>query len=435
MIKQVINFITLGIWQKPEDEYNSKYSRWATRQIKLFILTIKGFGEHDILIRSAALTFYTLMSIVPIAALIFAVVKGFGMESNFKVDLLMTFPEYQPIIEKILTFATDLLNHTQGGVLASVGFITLIWAVIKVFGNIERAFNHIWEVKKQRSITRKVSDYITVIFIAPMLWIISNSLAILIKAELSIYTGHTITEVLYWIGSIVSMWLMFTFIYYVMPNTKVKVTGALMAGIIAGTVFQLFQIAYIFLQSHVTSYNATYGSLAALPLFLIWLQSSWQILLSGAELSFAYQNMSRYEQERESTHISYDNRTKVMIASMLTIVRNFINGNGATSAEAVAEDLDLPGRIVRDVIFTLEEAGQLLPVKNDIDEKVTLYAPAKDIHKTTIFDIINSIELNSDTNFKISHITPQMDSVCDQMDKIRDNSYTSTDNIRLMDLI
>ncbi len=435
MIKHIINFITLGIWQKPEDEYNSKYMRWATRQIKLFILTIKGFGEHDILIRSAALTFYTLMSIVPIAALIFAVVKGFGMESNFKYDLLMTFPEYEPIIEKVLTFATDLLNHTQGGVLASVGFITLIWAVIKVFGNIERAFNHIWEVKKQRSITRKVSDYITVIFIAPMLWIISNSLTILIKTELSIYTGHAITETLYWIGSIVSMWLMFTFIYYVMPNTKVKVIGALTAGIIAGTVFQIFQIAYIFLQSHVTSYNATYGSLAALPLFLIWLQSSWQILLSGAELSFAYQNMSRYEQERESTHISYDNRNKVMIASMLTIVRNFMNDKGATSAETIAEELDLPGRIVRDVIFTLEEAGQVLPVKNDIDEKIMLYIPAKDIHRTTIFDVINSVELNSDTNFRISHITPQMDSVCDQMDKMRNNTYNSNDNIRLMDLV
>lgn len=435
MIRKFIDFISVGIWTKPEEEYKSKRAKWAIRQVKVLILTAKGYGEHDIVVRSAALTFYTLMSIVPIAALIFGIVKGFGMERNLENDLLSQFPQYSTLITNIIEFANNLLMRTKGGLIASVGFVVLLWAVMKVFGNIERAFNHIWEVRKQRSLARKFSDYITVVFIAPILWLISNSLTLLIKSKLNEFSAvQGWLEVLYVFASLLSLWLMFTFIYFVMPNTKVKIGGAFMAGILAGTVFQIFQTAYIYAQTQMSAYNAIYGSFAALPLFLIWLQASWQILLFGAELSFAYQNVAKYEQERESMHINYDHRRKITIASMVSLIRNFVNNKGGSRPEEIAEELNLPVRIIRDVLFDLESAGILLSVMNERDEKITMYVPAKDIHTITISMILNNVEDFGEYNFKLTS-SPQMDKVNKLLDSIKEEIQHLQLNVKIIDLI
>ena len=169
MIKRIIEFITEGIWQTKENDYKSRKMRWAVRQFKVVIFMARGLGEHNLAVRSAALTFYTLMSIVPIAALVFGVIKGFGMENSFNEYLYREYPQYTLIIDQIIDFANNMLIRARGGVIASVGFVVLLWSVMKVFGNVESAFNNIWEVRKARSITRKFSDYMAVVFVAPIL--------------------------------------------------------------------------------------------------------------------------------------------------------------------------------------------------------------------------------------------------------------------------
>ncbi len=433
MVKKAIEFITNGIWNKKEEEYRSGRVRWGVRQIKIIIYMVKGFGEHNMVLTSAALTFYTLMSIVPLAAMIFGVVKGFGVDTSFQDYLYAKFPEYREIIDNVLAFANNLLLRTKGGIIASVGFVTLVWAVMRVFGNVEDAFNNIWEVRKSRSLARKFSDYLAVVFVAPILFIISNSLAIYIKTQISNYSSSVIVELLYGLVSVVVIWIMFTFIYCVMPNTRVKLRSGIQAGIIAGTVFQLFQVGYVYAQTWMTSYNAIYGSFAALPLFLIWVQSSWQILLFGAELSFAYQNISKYEQERESMKMSYDHRRKVMVASMLVAIRHFVEGRGAVTTEIIASELNMPLRIVRDVVFDLESAGLLSAVQNTQDERVNLYIPARDIHKITIRDVTDSVELRGESDFDFSS-NHQLRRISQMLDKARSESHSSPDNILLMEI-
>ncbi len=435
MIKRIIDFITNDIWQKKESEFGSRKVRWGIRQLKILIFTARGVSEHGLIIRSAALTFYTLMSIVPIAALIFGVVKGFGMETNFNEYLYMQFPQYSTLIDNVIEFANKLLLRTRGGVVASVGFVVLLWSVMKVFGNIESAFNYIWEVRKPRSLARKFSDYITVVFVAPILWIISNSLAIYVRTHLAELSDSGALDVLFSFVSLISMWLLFAFIYYVMPNTRVKIVGALIAGVIAGTVFQIFQVAYVYIQTQVSSYNAIYGSFAALPLFLIWLQSSWQILLFGAELSFAYQNVSRYEQEREAMHMSVDQRRKVMVAAMLTIVRHFMDNRGPVNSEDVASELDLPVRTVRDVVFALEKAGLVVSVRSDADEKVNLYTPARDVHELTVYDVVSAVECSGSSSAININATAEAARVSGVIDRLQQTAFESPENVRLTDLI
>ncbi len=426
-------FFTHGIWTKQEHEYRSSKVRWGVRQLKILIYMVRGFGEHDIMIRSAALTFYTLMSVVPIAALIFGIMKGFGMETNLNAYLYSEFPQYTPMIDQVLDFANNLLIRTKGGVIASVGFVVLLWAVMRVFGNIESAFNHIWEVRRERSIARKFSDYMAVVFVAPILWLISNSMSLALRSRLSLYASSIFIDILYALASVVVIWLMFAFVYRVMPNTKVKMRSAVMAGIIAGTAFQIFQVVYVWVQTSVTSYNAIYGSFAALPLFLIWAQTSWQILLTGAELSFAYQNINRYEQERQASRMSYDQRRKVLVAVMMVTIRHFMAKSGAVSSEEVAAELGLPVRIVRDVIFDLEKAGLLSAVQNDHDEKVNTYIPARDVHTITLWDVVNSVEESGLTHVDLTECS-DLDKVRRLMERVKLEVKESPQNVLLMEL-
>lgn len=434
MVKNISEFIKNGIWQKKDYEYKSRNLRWAARQFKVFIMTTRGFGEHDLIIRSAALTFYTLMSLVPIAALIFGVVKGFGLDIHFVNYLYMEFPQYSTIIDSVYSFANNMLLKTKGGVIVAIGFVVLIWAVMRVFGNIEGAFNHIWEVHKSRGITRKLSDYIAVIFVAPILWVFSNSVSIYIKSQIESYTKSALIEVLYALASLLAIWIMFSFIYRIMPNTKVKLKSAIMAGIVAGTFFQIFQVAYLYIQSEVSAYNAIYGSFAALPLFLIWLQTSWQILLFGAELSFAYQNIKKYEQEREVQHMSYDIRRKVMVGVMLMIIKHFVRNEGAVTSEYVANELNLPVRIVRDVIFDMERADLLCAVRSNYDDKVNMYIPARDIHTITVMDVIQRVERHGKAQIEFSE-SAEMEQICTVIDKIMSDETISPTNVVLMDII
>lgn len=434
MIKRAIEFITHDIWQRKDSEPGKK-EPWFIRPFRIIIYTVRGMGEHNIAVRAAALTFFTLMSIVPVAALIFGIVKGFGLEEYLDDYLYSTLPQYTDIIDNVLEFANNMLMRAKGGIVASFGFIVLFWAVIQVFSNAEKAFNNIWEIKKQRSLARKFSDYVAVVVVAPILWLISSGLVSYVRKSLEAFSGAWLIDIVFGLLSLVVLWLMFAFVYYVMPNTRVKFKGALIAGVLAGTAFHLFQIGYVFVQSNITKYNVVYGSFAALPLFLIWLQASWIILLFGAELSFAYQNISQYEQERASLHMSYDRRRKVMLAAMVIIIRHFLENKGPVDSEQVAEELDVPVRIVRDVIFDLEKSGLVASVKKQEDERINYFVPGRDAHEIKVCDVIGGVESNTSLNayFKYEG-NDNLGKVSEIIDKMKRLAADSPYNIYLTEL-
>lgn len=432
LLKRIIQYITHDIWVKKEHEYKSRKIRWAVRQIKVIIFTAQGFGQHEILVRSAALTFYTLMSLVPIAAMVFGIAKGFGLETRLNEYLYGKFPQYSVLIDQIIDFANALLQRTKGGLIASVGLVVLFWSVLKVFGNIENAFNNIWEVHRSRSFARKFSDYTTVVVVTPILGVISSGLGVQLQSQLQHFTSSAVVQILLGFVSVVMIWLMFAFVYLVMPNTKVKLRNAVIAGVIAGTAFQIFQLAYIYIQSRLTSYNAIYGSFAAVPLFLIWMQSSWQIVLFGAELSFAYQNIQKFEYEKQAREMSYEYHKKALVVVMYQIVNHFINKSGAVSSETIAGALNLPLRVVRDAIYDLEKVGLIASIVSK-EDKVSLYVPARDVHTLRVYDVVHQVEAAGQASFDTqqSNEFQWADSVLNRLERV---VAESDDNVLLKDL-
>jgi len=432
-LKKLWVYFTDTIFKLDLREWHNPVARWLVRQYRLWFYTARGLVEHGTMVRSAALTYYTLMSLVPIIAVVFAIVKGFGLADRLIDNLYGLFPQNPEIIDYVVGFAERALARTQGGIVAAVALLMLFWAVIKVFSSIENAFNNIWEVKVERSIARQYTDYIAVVLIVPILWIVANAVGNYAQ-ELFGMDGRWYHTLLMRSASLLVFWVMFTLLYLIIPNAKVRIGSAMMAGIVAGTFFLLFQWGYIYLQRWMTSYNAIYGSFVALPLLLIWLQTSWQILLFGGELSFAYQNISRFGEERESLLVSYDQRRKILLATMVLVVRNFRDKGGAYPADAIRERLGLPTRIVNDVLFQLVQAGQLIAVHDGDDEREVAYMPAHEISKLTVYGILEAVEHCGQMHFDFA-MTPDLARVDCELERLKEGARESQENVRLVDLL
>ena len=434
-ISDLVTFLTEGIFRLRLEQIHNPFLRWAARQYKLLFYTVQGLSTHGTMVRSAAMTFYTLISIVPIVALIFAVLKGFGMTDDLVQNLYGLLPQMPEVVDYVVDFAQNTLARTQGGWVAAISLVTLFWAVIRVFGSIEDAFNNIWEVKNTRSMARKYSDYITVVVLAPILWIVATSFATYTRQIFGVDDSMWL-KVGSEIGSMAIVWLMFTFIYIIIPNTKVQFSAALMAGIIAGSIFLGFQWGYLYLQKWMTSYNAIYGSFAALPLFLLWMQTSWEILLLGGELSFAYQNEKRFEEERQSLMSSHDCRRKLMVGIMTIVVEWMRQGRGPIPVAELRERMEIPTRILSNLLFSLTRAGMLGEVHISNKEYDVAYVPTRDISTLRVYDIIEAVEREGlDFEQVEMERSTQIVSCATTVDLLKSLARKSEENKLIIDLI
>ncbi|HJO94870.1 MAG TPA: YihY/virulence factor BrkB family protein [Victivallales bacterium] len=433
MFSKLYKFIDKEIWEISHRDL-SKRKLLLLRQFKILVLTIKGFRKNTCYLRASALTYYTIFSIVPLFALAFAVCKGFGLDDKLQVELYSKFQGNEEALSKILVFTNNLLAKTKGGVIAGIGIIILLWTIIKLFSNIEHSFNAIWGIKKTRTPLRKVTDYLSMAFICPFLLIVSGGLTVFFTSHVlnHVYAPTIVNVVFSSLSSYVIIWILFAFIYKFMPNCKVEFKAAIIPGIIAGTIFCLMQLAYYDLQIGVSKYNAIYGSFAALPLFLLWIQLSWLVVLFGAELSFTYQNILYYEYEYSISNIS--ERLKKLVALRITtlIVKNFINDIAPYTDVQISRNLEIPIRLTREILYELVNSGTISEIATK-EEKVKTFQPAHCVDKYNISYVIKSMELNKKNKIHIveSHELKKISETLDSFDKI----LSKTDsNILLKDI-
>jgi membrane protein len=293
--------------------------------------------------------------------------------------------------------------------MAGVGVIVLFWSVMSLLNHIESSFNHIWQIRSSRQWYRKFTDYITIMLIAPVFIILSSSITIFISTNLADYmTKAPILEVFKPLVSFLVKfapffltWFALTVLFIIMPNAKVKFGPAIISGIIAGTILQFLQWLYLDLQFGILKLSAIYGSFAFFPLFILWLQSSWIVVLLGAEISFANQNVSRYEFESESLNISSYHKRALMLMIMQMIIRNFAVGEKPISAELISQTLKIPVRLSRDILQDLT-AVKLVSVIHENEQKERLYQPALDINKLTVSFVFSRLDKKGNDNITVS---------------------------------
>jgi membrane protein len=390
--------INYAIWHTPLSEI-SKGKTFLFKQLRIILLAARGFSNDKVQLRASALTFYTLLSVIPVAAIAFAIAKGFGLDQNLEELITNKFEAHQEVLKWLLQNAQNALKETRGGYIAGVGMIILVWSVMSLLEHIESSFNHIWQIKSSRPWYRKFTDYITIMLIAPVFIILSSSITVFISTELTDFMLKApildffkpLISFLFRFAPYFLSWIILTILFMIMPNAKVKLVPALISGIIAGTILQVLQWLYIDLQFGITKLSAIYGSFAAVPLFIVWLQSSWIVVLLGAELTFANQNVSRYEFESEALNISNYQKRALILMIMQMIIRNFSLGEKPISAEHIAVTLKIPVRLARDILQDLSTAN-LVSIIHENEQKERLYQPALDIYKLTISFVFSCLD-------------------------------------------
>ena len=397
-ISKIISFIKTDIWRMSLKNLPRTKS-FFIKQLRIVLLVIRGFDENKCMLRASSLTFYSLLSIVPIAAMAFGIAKGFGVEKLLEKQLMEKLPGQEEVLIQIITFAHSLLENTKGGMIAGIGVALLFWAAIKLLGHIESAFNDIWEIKESRTFGRKISDYLSIMLICPILVIMSSSATVFLITQFTLITEKVallgmFSPIIFFILDLLPyclIWVLFTITYILMPHTKVNIRSGLLAGIVAGTIYQIVQLVYINFQVIIAKYNAIYGSFAALPLFLMWLQLSWLIVLFGAEISFAQQNVDTYEFEPDCQRINSFFKRLLSLQIAHILIKNFSEGKKPLTAAEISHTLEIPIRLVRQILHELVESGTFSDT-NTGEYKDLAYQPARDINLLTIKYIIEALE-------------------------------------------
>jgi len=435
---QVKHFVTDEVWSVRLDDYPKNLAT-LLKYLRVILVSLRRFGEDKVQLRASALTYYTLLATVPILAMGFAIAKGFGYDKEMEQKLVDNFKGGEEVLTWLIDFAHSALDTAKGGIIAGVGLVILFWSVMNMLGNIEDSFNDIWKVKHKRSYVRKFTNYLSFMLIAPVFIILAGSGNMYMASKLSsIASSIEIVNLspfvifLMKLFPYVMVWLLFTLLYIIMPNTRVKIVPALIAGILAGTAFQITQWVYIDMQMFMTRINAIYGSFAALPLLLIVIRLSWLIVLFGAELSFAQQNIDMYELENESRQISTYACRAYNILILECIVRRFVNGEIPLTTQELSTHMKLPIRLVRMVTTNLLSANLISEVCT-ANDKVYAYAPAKDVKQFTIKHVVESLDKSGNNSI--------LDSSADKLKKvlhIQENFLQAMeeapDNILIQDL-
>ena len=362
------------------------------------------------------------------------------LQKVLEKEFLERFPGQEEIISRIIGFAHSLLENTKGGLLAGVGVVILFWAATKVLGHIEHSFGDIWGVKEQRTIGRRFSDYLSILIVCPLLLIVASSANVFIATQIKLITEKivllgTLSPIIFFIVKLIPfffIWAFLTFIYIFMPNTKVRFLSGVIPGILAGTIFGLLQSGYINFQVWTAKYNAIYGSFAALPLLLMWLQISWLIILFGAEYSFAYQNVDNYEFEPDSSEISFSFKKSLCLQISHLVIKNFCNGARPLSAEDISQTLDLPMRLTRSSLYELVESGVFSEVRMGKNRE-TFYQPARDVNTLSVHHIIEALEHKGNNDIHVAQ-TDALKTLSETLQTFRNTVEKSPANRLLKDL-
>lgn len=394
LINRITVFITKDIWSF-ELYQKGPLRRAIANTVKVVVIAVRTFLDDKVMTRAAALTYSTLFAIVPILALIFAVARGFGFENIVTGLLKNGIIGENESLNSVMQFIDGYMQYVSSGAFIGIGLLFLLFSVYSLADGIEANLNSIWHVKKSRRMGRKITDYFSLILLIPIGIICLCGMSALASSVLSHMEGFQllggfakfiIEDALPYVVA----GLILTGFYIFMPNTKVRFKYAIIPGIIAGCLFQALQNLYFNGQFSLSSYNAIYGGFAALPLFLLWLNVSWAIILFGCELAYVSQNNDNFNYFKEPDKISRRHEDFYSLMVMACICKRFNRHETALTRKELADELHIPLRYVVSSLDTLTDSGLLETVLQN-DEREPAYVPATDTKQLTVVKVLSAI--------------------------------------------
>jgi membrane protein len=361
------------------------------RFIRIGELVVRGFRNDNLTVQASALTFSSLISLVPVLAIALSLLKGLGADVDFIAQLRENMEDMPEEFQKFIEQIIDIVNSTNFWALGWVAVVVLFVTVVQMLGSIESSFNQVWGVTTSRAFWRRVVNYISITVVVPVLILIAftitasmSSEAVMLKLGEAAFVYKALLKLLPFISTTIAIFFLFTFV----PNTTVHPRPAIISAIVTALLWLVWQILYVNLQVGVAKSNAIYGTFASVPIFLAWLYVSWVIILLGAELCFALQNYATYDLERSAG--TANNRARIMLAFSITLQagQSFLRGDTLFNANDFAQRHRIPIRLINELIRLMVRGGLMLEAANH-EACFVLRKPLEDITLKQIVDLVN----------------------------------------------
>ena len=395
---RLYRFITLDMWLLSRDRLSLPL-RFLVATLRVLYMTVSAYLKEGIGMLASSLSYSTVLSIVPMLAVIVGIAKGFGLQNDVRIALNNALPGHQVELDKTFAYVENYLQQVQGGLFIGVGLALLFYTVLMLISTIEDAFNRLWQAPHARPWTRRIINYLGAFILFPLLLTISSGTTLFLSTLNHTYLSQlkiisTLTSEILGLVPYVLIIFTFTVIYLLIPNVRVRFVPALIAGVVAGLAFQVFQGLYINGVLWISRYNAIYGSFAAVPLALLWIQLSWIIVLLGAQISYSIQHVWHLTSPPTSVPLSRRYLDVILVTITARIVQQFVSDSGEPyRAETLAKDCDLPLRQTQEALAHLLAMGIVVEVNYGKEEvEGGYYHPNVSPERLTLSYLLNAID-------------------------------------------
>ncbi len=363
------------------------FGRLIARESKTISLIFQTLRERGMLVRASALTYTTLISLIPMLAFVFSLLTAFKVSRDVKQYILMNMTlGRSDLAESIL----NSMGNTNFATLGFIGLVITFWAFFVTLGSLETTINDIWGIRDRRPLLSRMSYYTTITVLFPVL--IIGSIGITTVLESNVILKKLVE--LAWFTSFIRMfmrmlpylvvWLLFTFIYKVIPNTRVRLASALFGSLVGGTLWQLMLYLYTKFQLGLSNYNIIYSGFASIPFFMVWLFMSWLMVILGAVTAYVHQNYRRFRLDAAASKVSFSFSERLAVRVFMAVAATFHEGKEALSVMEISELLDIPVHLINNVMFILRDEGLITAVGEDEGR----YLPARDLGKIRLVDLL-----------------------------------------------
>ena len=420
----VLKFLGERIWNVRLEELGPA-RRWAYRTCRVLFLAVLGFDGDKCLLRARALTYTTVLSLVPMLAFSFAILKGLGFYENFRerhiepyLDGLFGLPSSEALtpafdatpvvsvspipagggqLRDMFERLLDIVDGTDVNKLGAIGLGVLVLTTIGLLSAVEGSFNDIWSIRRARTWVRKLSDYLTMVIVTPIFLVVAigvttaaQNAGVIEFLEKKLALGFVLEGLIRFAPVFVG-WLAFALIYLVMPNRRGSVRASLFGGFVAGLLWQLALVGHIQFQLGVANYNKIYAGFAALPIFLVWVQVSWIIVLFGAELAYAHEHHHEYQGVGRGTDLSHAVTERLSVRVMARLCEAFLRGEPAPGVSQLAARLGVSGAAIEGVLLPMRELGLVVSLEPTERGPEGGWQPARSPESIRVSDVLLAV--------------------------------------------
>ena len=370
----------------------TQYKRWLHSGLRIGVMVVRDFVQNLVKLQAMALAFETLLSLAPLLAVVFSLLKAFGVHNRMEPALAEALAPLGEKGQEITDHLIGFVDKMSASALGSVGLVTLFITVLSLMSTIEDSFNHVWRVKSPRRLARRFSDYLSALVVGPVLVFAAVTITAtlqnnaIVHALASLQAFGAVILFLLRLIPYITLWGAFTFVYIFIPNTRVRLSSALVGGLVAALLWQTVGWGFAVFVTSSTRYYVIYSSFAILLLFLLWLHVGWMIVLLGAQVAYAHQYIHFYQREHDLLAQSTSGREKLALQLLVLIGRNFYQGLDPINVLELSNRMRLPAGVIKELLQMLTQTRVLISLADE--ESFVL---GRDPQSISIKEILDSV--------------------------------------------